>query len=93
MARAQRTARPDLPFVLAPTVALRGALILAETTEHDDSSFSTSGGGACLEVAPCENAVHIRDSKLGETSPTFMVAGGAWAAFVAHARTGVTPAA
>ncbi|MGJ3560676.1 DUF397 domain-containing protein [Streptomyces sp. INA 01156] len=51
------------------------------------SSYSDSQGGACLEVAP-PHTIHVRDSKLGPRSPRFAVAGGAWAAFVAYARTG-----
>ncbi|MFD5492367.1 DUF397 domain-containing protein [Streptomyces sp. NPDC001812] len=47
-----------------------------------------SQGGACLEVAPSPHTIHVRDSKLGPRSPRFAVAGGAWAAFVAYARTG-----
>lgn len=52
------------------------------------SSYSDSQGGACLEVAPCPRAVHVRDSKLGSRSPRLAVAGGAWAAFVGYTRTG-----
>ncbi|MGW3495148.1 DUF397 domain-containing protein [Streptomyces sp. NPDC001020] len=48
---------------------------------------SDSEGSNCLEVAPCPYAIHIRDSKLGSHSPRFAVAGAAWTAFVAHART------
>ncbi|MEU4980285.1 DUF397 domain-containing protein [Streptomyces sp. NPDC021969] len=52
------------------------------------SSYSDSQGGNCVEVAPCPHTVHVRDSKLGFRSPRFSVAGGAWMAFVAYARTG-----
>ncbi|MEU1848002.1 DUF397 domain-containing protein [Streptomyces sp. NPDC019990] len=65
------------------------------------SSYSDSEGSNCLEVAlercksshsdspaPCPHAVHVRDSKLAPRSPRFAVAGAAWAAFVAYARTG-----
>ncbi|MFI5996473.1 DUF397 domain-containing protein [Streptomyces sp. NPDC051362] len=52
------------------------------------SSYSGTEGGNCLEVAPCPHTVHVRDSKLGERSPRFAVAGAAWTAFVAYARHG-----
>ncbi|MFI2423651.1 DUF397 domain-containing protein [Streptomyces sp. NPDC018955] len=52
------------------------------------SSHSDSRGGSCVEVAPCPHTVHVRDSKLGPQSPRFAVAGVAWTAFVAYARTG-----
>ncbi|MFI1503345.1 DUF397 domain-containing protein [Streptomyces sp. NPDC020597] len=52
------------------------------------SSRSGTEGGNCLEVAPCPHAIHIRDSKLGDQSPRFAVAGAAWTAFVGYARTG-----
>ncbi|MEU8538788.1 DUF397 domain-containing protein [Streptomyces sp. NPDC048717] len=46
------------------------------------SSYSGSQGGACVEVATHPAAVHVRDSKLGETSPVFTVSPTAWNAFV-----------
>ncbi|MFF2653676.1 DUF397 domain-containing protein [Streptomyces sp. NPDC058045] len=55
------------------------------------SSYSSSGGGECLEVAPERagdgiRSLHIRDSKLGDGSPTFTVGVRAWSAFL-----GATP--
>ncbi|MGQ4384649.1 DUF397 domain-containing protein [Streptomyces sp. SAS_270] len=44
-----------------------------------------SSGSACVEVAPCPHAVHVRDSKLGDRSPQFSVPGDAWAAFITYA--------
>ncbi|MEU5632044.1 DUF397 domain-containing protein [Streptomyces rishiriensis] len=52
------------------------------------SSHNDDQGGNCLEVAPCPHTIHLRDSKLGSRSPRFVVAGAAWTAFVAYARTG-----
>jgi hypothetical protein len=50
------------------------------------SSYSSEGGGQCVEVATCAcTDVHVRDSKLGDASPTFDVKPGAWAAFVSFA--------
>ncbi|MFJ9433205.1 DUF397 domain-containing protein [Streptomyces sp. NPDC101490] len=46
------------------------------------SSYSGSEGGDCVEVAAHPAAVHVRDSKLGESSPVFTVSPGAWDAFV-----------
>ncbi|MEU7027186.1 DUF397 domain-containing protein [Streptomyces sp. NPDC046275] len=46
------------------------------------SSYSGSEGGACVEVAAHPAAVHLRDSKLGETSPVLTVSPAAWSAFV-----------
>ncbi|MFD7442547.1 DUF397 domain-containing protein [Streptomyces sp. NPDC059909] len=50
------------------------------------SSYSDSQGSACVEVATCPRTVHVRDSKLGATSPRFAVAAPAWTAFVAEIR-------
>ncbi|WP_334534078.1 DUF397 domain-containing protein [Streptomyces sp. B21-105] len=46
---------------------------------------SDSGGGDCVEIAPCPHspttAMHIRDSK-SPGGPGLTVAGEAWAAFL-----------
>ncbi|WP_329336277.1 DUF397 domain-containing protein [Streptomyces sp. NBC_00663] len=50
------------------------------------SSYSSSEGGACLEVATTPRTIHIRDSKNpAETGPTLQVTPSAWAAFLATA--------
>ncbi|MEV1077383.1 DUF397 domain-containing protein [Streptomyces sp. NPDC050211] len=54
------------------------------------STYSSSEGGACLEVAvswrKSSCAIHIRDSKNPEESgPTFTASPEAWAAFTAYA--------
>jgi hypothetical protein len=60
------------------------------------SSYSSSGGGECLEAAYLRSCsysdgttirtTHIRDSKLGARSPQLVMPAYAWAAFVGHAR-------
>ncbi|UOB10744.1 DUF397 domain-containing protein [Streptomyces sp. HP-A2021] len=64
-----------------------GSNCLEVALERRKSSRSDSQGGACLEVAPCPHVIHVRDSKLGSRSHRFAVAGAAWTAFVAYART------
>ncbi|MGX4691881.1 DUF397 domain-containing protein [Streptomyces sp. JNUCC 63] len=49
------------------------------------SSYSSTGGGECLEVAVRPHTVHVRDSKLGARSPRFAVPADAWSAFLAYA--------
>ncbi|MFH9492521.1 DUF397 domain-containing protein [Streptomyces halstedii] len=51
------------------------------------SSYSTSDGPECVEVAAACGGVHVRDSKNAE-GPRFAVAGPAWARFVAYASQG-----
>ncbi|MGW0914945.1 DUF397 domain-containing protein [Streptomyces sp. NPDC002784] len=48
------------------------------------SSYSSSEGGNCIEVAAQASVIHIRDSK--NTGPTLTVAPGTWADFLALAR-------
>ncbi|WP_326817520.1 DUF397 domain-containing protein [Streptomyces sp. NBC_01762] len=45
------------------------------------SSYSSGGGGECVEVAAAVEAVHIRDSKV-RSGPVLMVTPQAWARFV-----------
>jgi hypothetical protein len=59
---------------------------MSSTTELDwfKSSYSGTGGDNCIEVAPCADAVFVRDSKDAQVgqlvlSPT------AWSAFAAYA--------
>ncbi|GAA3119074.1 DUF397 domain-containing protein [Streptomyces rectiviolaceus] len=54
--------------------------------EWHKSSYSDSEGSACVEIATCPHTIHIRDSKLGEASPTFTVPATAWALFTAELR-------
>ncbi|MYQ49782.1 MULTISPECIES: DUF397 domain-containing protein [unclassified Streptomyces] len=48
------------------------------------SSYSTSDGPECVEVAAASGAVRVRDSK-NAAGPRFAVARPAWAEFVAYA--------
>ena len=66
----------------------QGGNCLEVALDWRKSSHSDDQGGNCLEVAPCPHTIHVRDSKLGSRSPRFAVAGAAWTAFVAYARTG-----
>ena len=45
------------------------------------SSYSDSGGGDCVEVAPRPHTIHIRDSK-NPDGPRLTVSPGAWADFL-----------
>jgi hypothetical protein len=48
------------------------------------SSYSSGGGGECVEVAAAMATVRVRDSKvLG--GPVLAVSRGAWAGFIDHA--------
>ncbi|MEV6778101.1 DUF397 domain-containing protein [Streptomyces syringium] len=47
------------------------------------SSYSDSGGGACVEVAALPHTIHIRDSKLG-SGPEVHVTAATWAKFISH---------
>jgi hypothetical protein len=48
------------------------------------STYSSSEGGQCLEVALRPRAIHIRDSKNSEASgPTLQVTPSTWTAFTA----------
>ncbi|MEU1510823.1 DUF397 domain-containing protein [Streptomyces sp. NPDC005811] len=48
------------------------------------SSYSSSGDGDCVEVAPRPHQIHVRDSK-DESGPHLTLSPTAWAEFVAHA--------
>ncbi|MFJ1694437.1 DUF397 domain-containing protein [Streptomyces sp. NPDC087532] len=48
------------------------------------SSYSSGGGGNCVEVAVTPQAVHVRDSKDTRIRP-LLVSLTAWSAFTAHA--------
>ncbi|MVO83640.1 DUF397 domain-containing protein [Streptomyces sp. p1417] len=50
------------------------------------SSYSSTGGGECIEVAACTHSIRVRDSKLGSRSPQLRLPADAWARFVAYAR-------
>ncbi|GHF45796.1 hypothetical protein GCM10018790_24540 [Kitasatospora xanthocidica] len=48
------------------------------------SSYSTTDGGECIEVASCASAVHVRDSK-DKAGPTLTFSPSAWSAFISFA--------
>ncbi|MEE1928305.1 DUF397 domain-containing protein [Streptomyces sp. TRM 70351] len=54
-----------------------------ERTWHR-SSYSGSDGDACVEVAACPVAVHVRDSKALQ-GPQLALSPAAWRRFVAYA--------
>ncbi|MFE3498747.1 DUF397 domain-containing protein [Kitasatospora sp. NPDC059160] len=49
------------------------------------SSYSTSDGGECIEVAHSPSAVHVRDSK-DKAGPILTFSPEAWSAFIAEAQ-------
>ncbi|MFI6966354.1 DUF397 domain-containing protein [Streptomyces sp. NPDC050255] len=51
------------------------------------SSYSSGGGGECIEVATSPTTIHIRDSK-NLQAPHVDVTPAAWSLFVAYARRG-----
>jgi hypothetical protein len=52
------------------------------------SSYSSSEGANCVEVADLATGTGIRDSKLGDGSPVLSVTVAEWAAFTAGVRDG-----
>ncbi|GAA2423700.1 DUF397 domain-containing protein [Streptomyces glaucus] len=51
------------------------------------SSYSTGGGGECVEIAAAPETVLVRDSKR-TTGPVLMVGVDAWSAFIRQAGRG-----
>ncbi|GAB2924873.1 DUF397 domain-containing protein [Streptomyces mayteni] len=49
------------------------------------SSYSTSEGGDCVEVAAAPSAVQVRDSKV-TAGPRLALGRGAWASFIDRLR-------
>ncbi|MFI6935501.1 DUF397 domain-containing protein [Streptomyces sp. NPDC050287] len=45
------------------------------------SSYSSGGGGECVEIAAAVDGIHIRDSKV-RSGPVLMVAPEAWSGLV-----------
>ncbi|MET9935454.1 MULTISPECIES: DUF397 domain-containing protein [unclassified Streptomyces] len=56
---------------------------MSNTLHWFKSSYSNDNGGDCVEVAACDHAVHLRDSKQHDGGPTFAVEPAAWSEFVA----------
>lgn len=61
----------------------QGGACIEVALDWRKSTHSDSQGGDCVEVATCPHTVHVRDSKLGETSPRFAIPAPAWTAFLA----------
>jgi hypothetical protein len=78
----------DLQWFKSSYSGTEGGNCLEVALDWRKSSHSSDYTGNCVEVAPCPHTIHVRDSKLGSQSPRFAVAGAAWTAFVAYARTG-----
>lgn len=51
------------------------------------SSYSSSSGDSCIEVALAPGVVHVRDSK-NEQSPRLTLSSTSWAPFVSYAALG-----
>jgi hypothetical protein len=51
------------------------------------STRSSGNGGACVEVAPVDVSVAVRDSK-DRSGPALLVHGAAWTSFIANAKHG-----
>ncbi|MGW6057537.1 DUF397 domain-containing protein [Streptomyces sp. NPDC055189] len=51
------------------------------------SSYSSEEGGECVEVAPCPETVHVRDSK-DRTRPPLHVSPQSWMTFIGFAAQG-----
>jgi len=45
------------------------------------SSYSSSEGDSCVEIATTPATIHVRDSKNPANGPTFRVTPATWAAF------------
>jgi hypothetical protein len=78
----------DLRWFKSSYSGTEGGNCLEVALDWRKFSYSEGEDAACVEVAPCPHTIHVRDSKLGPQSPRFAVAGAAWTAFVAYARTG-----
>jgi Domain of unknown function (DUF397) len=78
----------DLRWFKSSYSGTEGGNCLEVALDWRKSSHSEFEDAACVEVAACLHTIHVRDSKLGTQSPRFDVAGPAWTAFVAYARTG-----
>ncbi|MFF3333364.1 DUF397 domain-containing protein [Streptomyces sp. NPDC002888] len=53
----------------------------AEELSWFKSSYSSGGGGECLEIATCAQAVHLRDSKR-PADPHVTLSAAAWGDFL-----------
>lgn len=72
----------DLAWFKSSYSDSQGSNCIEVALDWRKSTYSDAQGSDCVEVAACPHTVHVRDSKLGEASPRFAVAGPAWAAFL-----------
>lgn len=54
------------------------------------SSYSSGGGGECLEFATCAHSIHLRDSKQ-PTGPHLTLSPTTWADFLTSVTSRTTP--
>ncbi|MGW0366323.1 DUF397 domain-containing protein [Streptomyces sp. NPDC002990] len=59
---------------------------MSDTPKWFKSSYSSSDGDQCVEVAACAEAVHVRDSKVSD-GPVLDLAPGSWAGLTRWVRT------
>ncbi|MFD7001568.1 DUF397 domain-containing protein [Streptomyces mirabilis] len=62
-------------------MTLRSTELTVSESAWFKSSYSSGGGGECVEIATAVVAVHIRDSKV-RSGPVLTVTAQAWAGFV-----------
>lgn len=62
-------------------MTLRSTELTVAESAWFKSSYSSGGGGECVEVAAAADAVHIRDSKV-RSGPVLTVTPQAWAGLV-----------
>ena len=55
---------------------------------HWTKSSRSSGTGQCVLVAKADGVVAMRDSKLGDASPTLIFTAAEWAAFLGGVKAG-----
>ncbi|MFD6996394.1 DUF397 domain-containing protein [Streptomyces mirabilis] len=76
----------DLRWFKSSYSGTEGGNCLEVALDWRKSTHSSDFEDACVEVAACPHTIHVRDSKLGDRSPRFAVAGATWTTFVSYAR-------
>lgn len=71
----------DLSWFKSSYSGDEGGACLEVAYDWRKSSYSGDEGGNCVEVATHPAAVHVRDSKLADSSPVFSVSPSSWAEF------------
>lgn len=62
-------------------MTLRSTELAVSESTWFKSSYSSGGGGECVEIAAAVDGIHIRDSKI-RSGPVLTVAPDAWAGLV-----------